>query len=66
MWRLLNLAASLGIPHNLKATGLDEALRDKVFDDAKGYKRRGQSPRLYTDEELYDLYLRIWSGSVKD
>ncbi len=61
-----NLAASLGIPHNLKATGLDEALRDKVFDDAKGYKRRGQSPRLYTDEELYDLYLRIWSGSVKE
>ncbi len=60
------LGASLGIPPNLRAAGLAEALRDKVFDDAKGYKRRGQSPRLYTDEELYALFLRIWSASLND
>ncbi len=61
-----DLAADLGIPHNLKAAGLKDSLLDKVFDDAKGYKRRGQSPRQYRDEELYQLYLRIWSGSVKE
>lgn len=60
------LGSNLGIPPNLSAAGLDEALRDVVFDDAKGYKRRGQSPRLYSDEELYALYLRIWSGSVTE
>jgi alcohol dehydrogenase class IV len=60
------LGANLGIPPNLKTAGLEDALRDKVFDDAKGYKRRGQSPRLYTDDELYALFLRIWSGSLND
>ncbi len=63
---VVDLGDSLDIPHNLKAAGLDESLKDKVFDDAKGYKRRGQSPRLYTDGELYELYLRIWAGSVKE
>lgn len=59
------LGAELGIPSNLKAAGLEDSLRDNIFDDAKSYKRRGQSPRHYNDEELYTLYLQMWSGSVQ-
>lgn len=61
-----DLGASLGIPHNLKTAGMDESLRETVFEDAKSYKRRAQSPRLYSDEELHELFLQIWSGSVSE
>lgn len=58
------LGAEIGIPPNLKTAGVAEELLPALFDDAKNYKRRPQSPHLFTDEELKSLLYRAWSDSM--
>lgn len=61
---MAGLGAELGIPRNLSAAGVPETLLAAIFDDAKTYKRRPQSPKLFTDEELQALLYKAWSGTV--
>ncbi|HEY9054496.1 MAG TPA: iron-containing alcohol dehydrogenase [Rectinemataceae bacterium] len=56
------LGARLGIPSGLKTAGLPESALDSVLADAKTYKRRPQSPRAFTDEELGAILRRAWEA----
>lgn len=63
---IAELGSDIGIPPNLKSAGIPESLLPELFDDAKTYKRRPQSPRLFTDEELERLLYKAWSDSMID
>lgn len=63
---IAELGSDIGIPRNLKNAGIPESLLPELFDDAKTYKRRPQSPRLFTDEELERLLYKAWSDSMID
>jgi alcohol dehydrogenase len=63
---IAELGSEIGIPPNLKAAGVPETLLRDIFDDAKNYKRRPQSPHLFTDEELWSLLQKAWSENMVD
>lgn len=63
---MAELGAEIGIPPNLGAAGVPELLLEAIFDDAKSYKRRPQSPRAFTDEELKTLLYKAWSENMAD
>jgi alcohol dehydrogenase class IV len=59
---MAELRADLGLPSCLASAGIPEALLPELLADARTYKRRPQSPRLFTDEELGRLLQEAWSG----
>lgn len=61
---IADLGTALGIPGNIESAGLSSTLLEEVFNDAKNYKRRPQSPRAFTDQELHAILEKAWSGSV--
>jgi len=63
---MAKLGAEIGIPANLRQAGIPESLLKALFDDAKTYKRRPQSPRAFTDEELEAVLYRAWSETMVD
>lgn len=63
---MADLAAELGIPRNLGEAGVPEGMLQAIFDDAKNYKRRPQSPHAFTDEELRTLLGKAWSERMAD
>jgi len=63
---IAGLGSEIGIPPNLKAAGVSEELLPAIFDDAKNYKRRPQSPHPFTDEELGTLLYKSWSEIMVD
>jgi len=63
---MAELGAELGIPPNLRSAGVAEDLLEAIFEDAKAYKRRPQSPRAFTDEELKTLLYKAWSENAAD
>jgi len=63
---IADLGGEIGIPPNLAAAGIPEALLGAIFDDAKTYKRRPQSPHAFTDEELKILLYKAWSENMAE
>lgn len=63
---MAELGAELGIPPNLREAGVPEKLLPALFDDAKTYKRRPQSPHAFTDEELKAVLYKAWSENMAD
>lgn len=63
---MADLAAEIGIPRNLGEAGVPEDMLQAIFDDAKNYKRRPQSPHAFTDEELWALLGKAWSQRMAD
>jgi len=63
---MAELGAELGIPPNLGEAGIHETLLPAILEDAKTYKRRPQSPRAFTDEELKTLLYKAWSENMAD
>ncbi len=63
---MADLAAEIGIPRNLGEAGVPEGMLQAIFDDAKNYKRRPQSPHAFTDEELWALLGKAWSERMAD
>ncbi len=63
---MADLAAEIGIPRNLGEAGVPEGMLQAIFDDAKNYKRRPQSPHAFTDEELWALLGKAWSQRMAD
>ncbi|HWR11856.1 MAG TPA: iron-containing alcohol dehydrogenase [Rectinemataceae bacterium] len=61
---MAELGSEIGIPPNLFSAGVSEDLLRPIFDDAKTYKRRPQSPHLFTDEELKILLRKAWSENM--
>ena len=59
---MADLRADLGLPSCLAAAGIPEDLLPELLADARTYKRRPQSPHLFTDEELDRLLREAWSG----
>ena len=62
---IFSLNADIGIPKSLAAAGVPETMLKSIYDDAKNYKRRPQSPYLFSDEELWELLRAAWSGEKK-
>lgn len=58
------LAARVGVPESLRVAGVPESALDSVLADAKTYKRRPQSPRAFTDEELGTILRKAWEGGA--
>jgi len=58
------LAARVGVPESLRVAGVPESALGAVLADAKAYKRRPQSPRAFTDEELGDILRKAWEGGA--
>ena len=63
---MADLAAEIGIPRNLGEAGVPRDMLQAIFDDAKNYKRRPQSPHAFTDEELWALLGKAWSERMAD
>lgn len=63
---IARLGAELGIPANLQAAGVPETLLKAVFEDARGYKRRPQGPRVFSDDELMRVLQKSWSENISD
>jgi len=63
---MAELGAEIGIPPNLFSAGVSEDILQAIFDDAKTYKRRPQSPRAFTDEELQILLRKAWSENMAE
>jgi len=59
---IFSLNEDIGIPENLAAAGVPESMLPAIYDDAKHYKRRPQSPHLFSDDELRETLRAAWSG----
>lgn len=59
---IFSLNEDIGIPKNLAAAGVPESMLPAIYDDAKHYKRRPQSPHLFSDAELRETLRAAWSG----
>jgi len=60
---LFSLDHDIGIPRSLAEAGVPESMLKPIYEDAKNYKRRPQSPHLFTDEELWQVLYSAWSGT---
>lgn len=63
---IAELAAGIGIPRNLKEAGVPESLLPSILADAKTYRRRPMSPRLFSDAELEKILGKAWSDGFID
>lgn len=63
---MADLGGEIGIPPNLGEAGIPEDLLGAIFDDARAYKRRPQSPHAFTDEELRILLYKAWSENMAE
>ena len=63
---IAELSAGIGIPRNLKEAGVPESLLPSMLEDAKTYRRRPMSPRLFSDAELEKILRKAWSDGFID